>query len=163
MFVLNPLEELEDTVLQWSHHKVHNSRPEHWSWGQSSQEQCSSSICRVGSCNFLQSQVSPADFLEDKLGEDWKSAAVHCVGNHAPLKSLNWSSRSKENWEPDSCSASSRHFSSTASSPSRQALFQVQWPSFLKIYFALQIFFFSYLKKLVVILDHLPQKVEILN
>ena len=29
--------------------------------------------------------VSPADFLEDELGEDRQSATVHCVCNHAPL------------------------------------------------------------------------------
>ena len=46
VLVLNPLEELEDTVLQRSHHKIQNAWPEHWSWGQSSLEQCSSSTCK---------------------------------------------------------------------------------------------------------------------
>ena len=32
--------------------------------------------------------VWPADFLEDKLGEDRQSATVHCVCYHAPLTSF---------------------------------------------------------------------------
>ena len=40
--------------------------------------------------------VIPAHFLEDKLGEDGKSAAVHGVGNDAPLKVLDWSFRRRK-------------------------------------------------------------------
>ena len=84
----------------------------------------------------------PAYFLEDKLGEDWQGATVHCVCYHAPLNNfllvfvLGFFGRTLFLFldflqKPDSCSVSCRHSSSTASSPSTQAAFQGLSPVFL--------------------------------
>ena len=118
--------------------------------------------------------IAPADFLEDKLGEDRQGATVHCVRHHAPLTRFSyflfqefleeiysrfWTSFM--NLIVVQCPASTLHpqlHHPPGKFCSKCSDLVLSFANFDHTFT-----FLSHLKKLVVILNHLPQKVEILK